>query len=286
MIIFNKPAPNKRMVEDNPISEQEPVVSKKVKLVDILTLLRNSQTLFTKTFLQGRAFDQLSQTLELKAVLFHCLMTFFRVLFFLSSSTFWQRGIKLCSKITQEDVSTGEMLINIMSVSIITVGLLSDLLVWKRRHLAQALLPIELSSLISLSFLPFNCGSTANSFLLSQMVITYILVSVRPARDVVLCTGTYLIMSFCTTIYTYPDRWTTVDIQDKIANAILCPFILAIIALTLYYLAELKTEITEAQYDNSKVLSGIKEAVVVIRENSDDGDDDDQSLGDKVLMSN
>ena len=246
------------MAEDN-LEEQrkEERTSGAIKYKDFCTLCSQSSTLATKTFLQGQSYELVHPILQLRAWIFHSLLTIFRVFLAIADLSFWQRGMKQCDKITPaidaseyHTIATEGELGTLLSITVLVLAVSADITVLWRQKLAYVLLPLELASLVALTLLPFNCGSMANGFLSLQVLLTFFLMTVKPSRDVLLCTIAYLLSSFGTAIFVQPNKWTAPDVMDKVTNGLLLLAVLVLMAILLSYLTNIVGEIKDARYDN------------------------------------
>ena len=82
-----------------------------------------------------------------------------------------------------------------------------------------------------------------SGFLIVQVLLTFLFLTVKPVRDVIACSGAYLMCSFGTAIFVHPEKWTGSDVVDKVMNGLLCFAALGVMAIVLSYLTDLISEI-------------------------------------------
>ena len=81
-------------------------------------------------------------------------------------------------------------------IALIVLGVVLDILVWRRRHLGYLIIYYELVNILSQAIVPFDFGTFEGIMLIMLMVQTFITVACAPAQNIIACTVTVLICEF------------------------------------------------------------------------------------------
>ena len=76
-------------------------------------------------------------------------------------------------------------------------GVILDILIYKKRHLAKWLCYYELTSILIQGFVPFNYGDFMNLTLLQSLLQIYITMACDIGPNAIACVATMLIIYFC-----------------------------------------------------------------------------------------
>ena len=139
------------------------------------------------------------ESLYTKSWLIHIIMMFSRIVYPILGIAYWQKAYKGKDKLdeqllNQDFVDKSEPVIKIILISLIPIGVLLDILICRRRHLANLLFYYEMISILLQGFVPFDFGDFGMIMLLMLMIQTYITVACDLSRNVICCTVISLIM--------------------------------------------------------------------------------------------
>ena len=122
-------------------------------------------------------------------------------------------------------------------IVLIPIGVLLDILVWRRRHFAIWIYYYELLSLLNQHFVPFDYGDFANLMLLMAMLMSFILHSCDLSRNIISCTIVSLVMMFGPNPIIYKEIWSFGMIIGKILNAFFIFTLLTVLSMVVTYVA-------------------------------------------------
>ena len=133
---------------------------------------RLSRQLFIETMGRNHScnseFLSIQKFLFTKAWLIHCVAMLSRVIWPIFKLSYWQKAYEgrkeLKDKFDDEFVTATKPYVIPTIISLIVLGIVLDVIVWRRRHLAQWIFYYECLSNIVQAFAPFDYGSFSNLF--------------------------------------------------------------------------------------------------------------------------
>jgi hypothetical protein len=137
--------------------------------------------LFIDTYRGGGEFceeiEKLKRSFRNKALILHVVTTMSRVLYPLLGISFWQKAFK--NRESHQDVNWDfidewETYIKATLVGFIILGVLLDIVCWRRRELSSLILYYELVQYIVYGFVPLNHGDAKTFVVLMVTVYTYV----------------------------------------------------------------------------------------------------------------
>lgn len=114
---------------------------------------------------KGRAKEEMQKLEEIlctKTWLFHCFAMLSRVVYPLFGFTYWQKGFRDKDEITKlrlDFVEQVEVPLTTAIIAMIPIGVLIDIICWKRRSFAKLIIYYEAVSMLLQGFVPFDFGS-------------------------------------------------------------------------------------------------------------------------------
>lgn len=135
----------------------------------------------------------------MKAWITHMVMMLSRVVYPLFGNSYWQKAYKNYKKndaVNVEFVVASEPHVKLAIMILIVLGVILDVVVWRRRHLGKYIIYYELLSLIVQTFLPFNFGDFEGLALTMFVVQTNISTACTPKNNTIASTATVLFAQF------------------------------------------------------------------------------------------
>ena len=144
------------------------------------------------------------------------------------------------------------------------LGVLLNLLVWRKRKFARILTYYELTSNLIQTFCPFAYGDLMMMTLFLSIEHAFFVAASRPAFDVLLCVITVFLQTAIIVPINYKAGHSMKDIQNGIFNVVFAGAVLAFISMAITYIAQLKGRITKLMVENTNLLNRINEGLIVL----------------------
>ena len=151
-----------------------------------------------------------------------------------------------------------------MIIALIPLGVLLDLLVWRRRHLAGWLIYYESLSIFVQGFVPFNFGDFQGLILIMVMIMASlnVLCDTGPAI-IVSSLSVFIVESTCYSLV-LKKGFSVGVLFGAIVNALACTLILTALCMMIVYIAKLKSHITILLEENISLLDKMHEGLIVV----------------------
>ena len=169
-------------------------------------------------------------------------------------------------ELNRDFVEKSEPVIKMILIALIPIGVLLDIIIWRRRQFANWLLYYELVSILLQGFVPFNFGDFQLIMLLMLMIQTFITVACDLSPNVICCTIVCLIMMFGQFPIMYNEIWSISMVVGKILNALFLFIILTILSMLVTYIAQIRSKVNRLIVENLNLLDRMHEGVIVLSE--------------------
>ena len=150
-------------------------------------------------------------------------------------------------------------------ITLIPIGVLLDILVWRYRHYASLLYIYEMLSLIVYSFIPLDVGDFASIILLGIVSLTFITMSRMNRSDIFVSVLTMIVIEFLV----YPSLFreemlTTGAIVPKVLNVLYIVVVLTVLSMGITYIAQIKGKMSVLMVENLNFLDRMHEGLIVL----------------------
>lgn len=172
-----------------------------------------------------------------KSWLIHCLCMFSRVVYPILGMSYWQLAYeKPNAKVDVEYAKKLQLPVTICAVTLVVIGVLLDILIWRKRKFARLLIYYELLSISLQSLVPLDLGDFESMTLLMVLTNTFIWVGCYPRANIFACIATLLFVEFVTFPMMYQQEWNLINITRKLLNTFFLTIILVCVGMLVVYI--------------------------------------------------
>ena len=184
--------------------------------------------------------------LQTKTLTLHFITNVSRVLFSIAGQAYWQKAFKGRHKIEAVDqnfVDDTEYSVKVAIIVLIAVGLIVDLVAWRRRHFANLIIYFESVSVLVQSFVPFDYGTFDLLVFLQTYILLYWIGVCKTGQSVVAPTVTYAIEAYVVIpkMYIIEGGHWSFGRQFALAQSIsICFIFLTIMSMLITYIVRIR----------------------------------------------
>ena len=191
-----------------------------------------------------------------------------RVIYAIFGVAFWQKGYgdyKENEKFDVEFVANTEKFVKATIITLIPIGILLDILVWRYRRYASLLYIYEMLSLIVHSFVPFDGGDFASVILLGIISFAFLTLSRMNRSDILISVLTMIVIEFLV----YPrvlqeEKFTAGGIVNIVLNILYLVAMLTVLSMIVTYIAQIKGKMSVLMVENLNFLDRMHEGLIVL----------------------
>lgn len=122
-------------------------------------------------------------------------------------------------------------------IGMVGLGVLLNILVWRKRKFARVLIYYELTSNLLQTLCPFNLGDVMMMTLFMNTEHLFFVSASHPAFDVLLCSITVFLQTSVILPINYKEGHSMKDVQNGIFNAFFAAAVLIVISMAITYIA-------------------------------------------------
>ena len=193
------------------------------------------------------------------------MLTVTRVVYPALGIAMWQRGYENINE--KVDVIYAENLklpVTIVAIALIFVGVLLDVLVWRKRKFARYLIYYELLSAIVQGLIPLNFGDFESLTAVMIITNTFFYVGCDPRSNIILCTVTQLFIEFVLFPKMYQQEWAASMIIRKLLYTVITFLFLVCVGVLVVHITQIKTKLARLLRENLNLFDKMHEGLIVL----------------------
>ena len=148
----------------------------------------------------------------------------------------------------------------------VVLGVLLDILCWRRRSFARLIPYYEGVSNIIQGFVPFNYGDFSRLILLTTILFVYASVCCDLKPNIIYIMVTLNVMQFVQVPYLYKEEWSGGLVLANLLNTFFCFTILTVFNMLLTYIAVIRSKLAQLIVENLNLLDRMHEGLIVMSE--------------------
>ena len=213
--------------------------------------------------------EELRQSMHTKSWIFHIVVSLSRVIYPAFGVAYWQKAYSHDhdeSMMNLEFIKLTEPIIKITTITLIALGLLLDILIWRRRKYAAWLLYFELLNVLLQGLVPFNYGHFTLTILCMTFVMIYVLVGCNMGPNIIATILTLTVVVFVEIPLLHREEWDGIMVTGKFFTVLVCFLFLTGASMLFTYGAQIRSRMTQLIIENLSLLDKMHEGLIVITE--------------------
>jgi len=223
------------------------------------------------TFRKNSEFQNETKNIEAnlytKSWVIHSVMMSSRVVYPLLGISYWQKTYRTRAErenIDQEFIDKTEEYVKALIIVLIPLGVILDLICWRRRNLSWMLFYYELVSTVVQGFVPFDQGDYQGLVLMLLLLSNFIAVASHVAPHMIWSLLTLLFIEFGPLMLVNKQELGVFMVITKLLNGAFGFVILNVLGMQLTYIVRIKSQLVELMAENMNLFDEMHEGLVVV----------------------
>lgn len=173
----------------------------------------------------------------------------------------------------QEFVELTMPYVKVLIIALLPIGLILDLLTWRRRKIGNLIVYYEVLSNLVQAFVPFDFGNFELLVILQTYLMVYLICVCKTGQSVIACTVGIAVTEFCISplMYNYEGGMWSIGRLLSILQIVLVAFIfLTGVAQIITYIVRIHGKMAYLILENLNLLNKMHEGLIVVEEDSND----------------